>query len=192
MLPPVRGTVLLGGQAQGGTSGDLLPSPASNLHLLKGWGEDGEERIDTAVVHIVGEQEQTLQQSGSSASFSCHICSKEFKKSFNLKQHVRIHTNEKPLKCAQCEKRFNDRSSMNKHVRTVHSDLRPHKCSICEKSFATNSHLKDHQVTHTNQKQFQCLQCGKRFAFKSSLNKHMAVHSRINVGQWSSESNVGL
>jgi len=107
----------------------------------------------------------------------CRICNKQFKKLFNLKQHLRTHSNERPLKCDQCEKRFNDRSSMNKHSRTVHADFRPHLCKICGKRFSSTSHLLEHQATHTNIKKFECHLCDKKFAFRSSLNKHLTVHS---------------
>ena len=160
------------------------------------WRDEDEEEVgDTAVVTIssdmvangeqtsdaLHQQFQPSRQTKSCSALSgliCGICGKAFKKAFNLKQHVRTHTNEKPLKCAHCEKRFNDRSSMNKHVRTVHTDIRPHRCLVCGKCFTTNSHLTDHQATHTQQKRFHCLQCGKRFAFRSSLKKHVACHNR--------------
>jgi hypothetical protein len=159
--------------------------------------QEAEEPADTAVVHVVGEEQGlALEQMDSDhpislSAFTCNICRKEFKKLFNLKQHVRTHTNEKPLQCSQCDKRFNDRSSMNKHVRTVHSAVRPHRCSVCDKCFPTNSHLADHQATHTNQKKFHCLQCGKRFAFRSSLNKHHSSHQRL-ASQWSSDPAEGI
>eukprot|EP00092_Neocalanus_flemingeri_P059777 GFUD01071558.1.p1 GENE.GFUD01071558.1~~GFUD01071558.1.p1 ORF type:complete len:402 (-),score=110.28 GFUD01071558.1:258-1409(-) len=108
---------------------------------------------------------------------TCQFCNKQFKKLFNLKQHIRTHTNERPLKCDHCDKRFNDRSSMNKHIRTVHADFRPHTCKTCGKSFSSTSHVTEHQATHTNSKKFACSLCDKRFAFRSSLNKHMVSHS---------------
>jgi len=107
----------------------------------------------------------------------CQICNKQFKKLFNLKQHIRTHTNERPLKCEHCDKRFNDRSSMNKHVRTVHADFRPHTCKICNKHFSSSSHVVEHQATHTHSKKFGCNLCEKKFAFRSSLNKHLVSHS---------------
>jgi len=107
----------------------------------------------------------------------CQICNKQFKKLFNLKQHIRTHTNERPLKCEHCDKRFNDRSSMNKHVRTVHADFRPHTCKICSKHFSSSSHVVEHQATHTHSKKHACTLCDKKFAFRSSLNKHLGSHS---------------
>jgi len=167
-----------------------LPDPGGaarrlrqELHQAAGGWQVEEEAATTAVLTLPADAEllHTFVPEDAAlapAGFVCTVCGKEFKKSFNLKQHVRTHTNEKPLKCGQCESRFNDRSSMNKHVRTVHSDLRPHRCTVCDKCFISNAHLTDHQATHTHLKRFACLQCGKRFAFRSSLNKHTANHRR--------------
>ena len=135
---------------------------------------------DQEISETIHSQSQTpgIVNSSSFCSHTCSVCGKGFKKAFNLKQHVRIHTNEKPLKCAHCEKRFNDRSSMNKHVRTIHRDIRPHRCTTCDKLFTTNSHLLDHQATHTRLKRFHCLECGKQFSFRGSLKKHALIHNR--------------
>lgn len=106
----------------------------------------------------------------------CPFCNKIFKKKFNLKQHLNTHTNERPLKCSQCEKRFNDRSSMNKHTRSVHANFKPHVCHECGKNFSSTSHLLEHHASHSKSKIFACNQCDKKFSFRSSLKKHSVVH----------------
>ena len=46
---------------------------------------------------------------------TCTICLKKFKKTYNLKQHLLIHTNDKPFKCDTCGKAFVQKSNLTKH-----------------------------------------------------------------------------
>ena len=46
---------------------------------------------------------------------TCTICFKKFKKTYNLKQHLLIHTNDKPFKCDTCGKAFVQKSNLTKH-----------------------------------------------------------------------------
>jgi len=111
------------------------------------------------------------------SEYRCPKCDKCFTKLFNLKQHVRIHTGERPLQCTHCDSRFADRSSMNKHQRTVHERVRPHKCVVCLKGFPSTSHLNDHMASHSGEKNFACQLCSRTFSFRTSLKKHLATHS---------------
>ncbi|CDW51833.1 zinc finger protein [Trichuris trichiura] len=48
--------------------------------------------------------------------FKCTECDKAFKFKHHLKEHVRIHSGEKPFKCPHCQKRFSHSGSFSSHM----------------------------------------------------------------------------
>uniref|UniRef100_A0A0N5A767 Zinc finger E-box-binding homeobox protein zag-1 n=1 Tax=Parastrongyloides trichosuri TaxID=131310 RepID=A0A0N5A767_PARTI len=48
--------------------------------------------------------------------FKCSECSKAFKFKHHLKEHIRIHSGEKPFECPNCHKRFSHSGSYSSHM----------------------------------------------------------------------------
>ncbi|KAI9885407.1 MAG: asparagine-linked glycosylation protein [Watsoniomyces obsoletus] len=86
------------------------------------------------------------------ATFQCTLCPKKFTRAYNLRSHLRTHTDERPF-----------------------------VCTVCGKAFARQHDRKRHEGLHSGEKKFVCKGelksgnswgCGRRFARADALGRH--------------------
>ncbi len=85
----------------------------------------------------------TSQSTNGSTKHACEVCKKTFKTQNILRQHMRIHTGDKPFVCDICNKAFSQMASLKYHLAT-HSDARPYRCEVCSKTFKLKPPFKKH------------------------------------------------
>lgn len=111
---------------------------------------------------------------------SCSVCQKVLKNAFNLKEHMRVHTGDKPFLCDACPMRFARSVDLRNHQFVHKEDLR-YFCHICGKRFRRPEGRRIHLRNHLGVKPYKCTVCDKGFASRSSYNIHMKNHHRVNT-----------
>lgn len=79
--------------------------------------------------------------SKSNGSFKCEHCGKLFTRNWYLKQHIKLHSNDKPYSCEMCDKRFLNSSNLKQHMKTHSVEYR---CHICNRTYHSQSVLNQH------------------------------------------------
>ncbi|CDO94581.1 unnamed protein product [Kluyveromyces dobzhanskii CBS 2104] len=125
-------------------------------HLLKlgGKASDADEKsqdVEESTLNLIGTTKKKQAQRHP-AVYACDICDKKFTRPYNLKSHLRSHTDE-----------------------------RPYVCSVCGKAFARMHDKNRHEDLHTGKRRYVCggvlkngtsWGCGKKFARSDALGRH--------------------
>ncbi|GIY64513.1 zinc finger protein 236 [Caerostris extrusa] len=105
----------------------------------------------------------------------CDTCQMEFQDNKQLYRHlIKVHGEDKPHQCSQCDLSFNKKSNLLLHEAT-HCTSDP-TCPECHKRFSRLASLKAHLMHHEVEEDLVCSECGEEFSTQFKLDKHMQEH----------------
>ncbi|XP_023662159.2 zinc finger and BTB domain-containing protein 41 [Paramormyrops kingsleyae] len=121
-------------------------------------------------------QEFLSMKKRKSETWKCDICHRSFTRRPHLEEHMILHSQDRPFKCAFCDDYFKSRFSRLKHQEKYH--LGPFPCEICGRQFNDTGNRKRHiECTHGGKRKWTCSTCGKSVRERTTLNEHMRIHS---------------
>ena len=104
--------------------------------------------------------------------YKCEICVKDFSMERTLMKHKKkVHNIIVELKCERedCDEKFGNPSSLNKHINISHKET---ECDNCGKKFSSNKNLKSHMI-YVHEKQRKCKFCNEKFMSHKTLQNHI-------------------
>uniref|UniRef100_A0A8C7QT18 C2H2-type domain-containing protein n=1 Tax=Oncorhynchus mykiss TaxID=8022 RepID=A0A8C7QT18_ONCMY len=128
--------------------------------------------------------------------FSCPHpqCGMKFIYNYDLVEHEKRHSDDRPCLCWECGKAFCTNIDLKQHInsranheKTKHGGVR-YPCTYCGKQFVCANALKRHDLIHTGERPFKCnhKSCDKAFRSRAELR----IHTRYHTGERPFKCNV--
>lgn len=91
---------------------------------------------------------------GESGNYKCTICSYSCEKISHIKVHCSTHIDAREYACTEsgCQRTFNRKDTLTRHIQEQHAKLNFFPCSKCGKTFARKERLDSHYQTYVGQK----------------------------------------
>ncbi|XP_041095648.1 zinc finger protein 408-like [Polyodon spathula] len=112
---------------------------------------------------------------GNTKMCKCAVCDKELANPGSLRNHMRLHTGEKPFLCPYCGKSFRQQGNLRGHLR-IHTGEKPYRCEYCNGYFSQLPELRRHLISHTGEA-YLCPICGKALRDRHTLRAHEQLHT---------------
>uniref|UniRef100_A0AAG5DID7 C2H2-type domain-containing protein n=1 Tax=Anopheles atroparvus TaxID=41427 RepID=A0AAG5DID7_ANOAO len=109
---------------------------------------------------------------GTEKKFACPHCQKRFQSRFYLKRHMNTwHEKRIILTCEHCGKGFTNHSSHFYHLKNSHGESDVYECEICHRKFKSIDGYRKHKKEHSITA-YPCPHCDKLFKTTVTLEKH--------------------
>ncbi|XP_053688875.1 zinc finger protein 665-like [Sabethes cyaneus] len=123
-----------------------------------------------------GNLQEHIRMVHTGVKFPCKECGVELSTKSSWKRHMKGHT-EEGFCCHLCTEKFSSHSVLAKHIRRVHDKVANHFiCLDCGNTYDTNAALREHRISHTDERRWECTECGMKFKRNHNLINHRKIH----------------
>eukprot|EP00092_Neocalanus_flemingeri_P020005 GFUD01021665.1.p1 GENE.GFUD01021665.1~~GFUD01021665.1.p1 ORF type:complete len:1180 (+),score=324.74 GFUD01021665.1:293-3541(+) len=119
-----------------------------------------------------------VEPHGQEFSFDCPECSKTFKYSASLEQHLRTHSSVKPFQCSSCTRTFNWEASIRMHIKKCKEVLIDETVKVKKTKVAQKPEVRIEVGVGAESLTVKCSRCGEDLRDQGQLSGHTCPGDR--------------